>query len=169
MGAGLYDGTAGIALFLAELARRTGNVPVRRTAVGAVRHALARRAELPAEERDGLFGGLTGIAFVSAYIGALHEIPNLVDRSLELVDGLRAPLGVDVMDGRAGMLLGLLALADVTGEPRCLERANEIALPLAGEAMHGADLETVGFAHGCAGLVAALAAAARATGSRSLD
>jgi lantibiotic biosynthesis protein len=47
LGADLYGGTAGIAVFLAELAAATGGAGYRRTALGAIRHALAREPELP--------------------------------------------------------------------------------------------------------------------------
>src|SRR5207248_579183 len=40
LGPDLYAGTAGIALFLAELAAVTGEPTVRRTALGAIRQAL---------------------------------------------------------------------------------------------------------------------------------
>ena len=42
LGPDVYAGTSGIALFMAELAGLTGDPEVRRTAFGAIRHALAR-------------------------------------------------------------------------------------------------------------------------------
>src|SRR6059058_2349836 len=42
LGADLYGGTAGVGLFLAELAHATGDAEARATALGALRHAASR-------------------------------------------------------------------------------------------------------------------------------
>src|SRR5215467_8741951 len=56
LGRDLYDGSSGIALFLARLASATGERIFRRTAEGAVRHALAK---LP--DACGYYSGGLGI------------------------------------------------------------------------------------------------------------
>ena len=68
LGPGLGDGTAGIAVFLAELHTRTGSDAVRRTALGAIDQALAHAGE--AAER-GLYAGRPGIAYAAARCGAV--------------------------------------------------------------------------------------------------
>ena len=64
--ADLYDGTAGIGLFLAHLAAVTGEAGARRTAVGALRHATGR-----AVRREGLHVGSLGVAWAAASAAAL--------------------------------------------------------------------------------------------------
>ena len=56
----LYDGTAGIGLFLAQVAAATGDEAARRTAAGALRHAVER-----AGEGDGLHAGALGVAWAA--------------------------------------------------------------------------------------------------------
>src|SRR3954447_2596338 len=58
VGPRLFDGTAGIALFLAHVHAVTGEASVRRTALGALRHASERGAE-----PDGLYAGTPGISW----------------------------------------------------------------------------------------------------------
>ena len=56
----LYDGTAGVGLFLAQLAVVNGDAAVRRTARGALRQAIARAPALPPARRDGFHAGVLG-------------------------------------------------------------------------------------------------------------
>ena len=60
--ADLYDGTAGIGLFLAHLSAVTGSDDARRAAVGALRHATGR-----AVRREGLHVGSLGVAWAAAH------------------------------------------------------------------------------------------------------
>ena len=60
--ASLYDGTAGVGLFLAQLAAVTGDEAVHRTALGALRHAIEAASEMPVSAGDGLHAGTLGIA-----------------------------------------------------------------------------------------------------------
>ena len=53
----LYDGVAGVGLFLAQLAVVNGDEAVRRTALGALRQAIARAPALPPRRRDGFHAG----------------------------------------------------------------------------------------------------------------
>ena len=62
----IYDGTAGVGLFLAQLAALTDDADIRRTAVGALRHAVARAHALPLARRDGFHAGSLGIAWAGA-------------------------------------------------------------------------------------------------------
>ena len=66
--ASLYDGTAGVGLFLARLAVVTGDAAAHRTAVGAMRHAVARAQAMPPGRRRrhhlcGLSHGAAGIGW----------------------------------------------------------------------------------------------------------
>src|SRR5262245_45046758 len=65
LGPDLYSGTSGVALFLAELSRVTGEFHQRCTAVAAIRQALARAETVPPSVRLSLFSGWIGIALVA--------------------------------------------------------------------------------------------------------
>jgi class II lanthipeptide synthase len=114
----LYDGTAGVGLFLAQLASVTGDVAAGRTAVGALRHALWRERALAPTRRDGFHAGSLGIALAAARGAALLNVE-------ELEAGARAvtaPATVsdrcpDVIHGAAGAVIALLALADAFDDP----------------------------------------------------
>jgi len=164
VGPALYEGTAGIALFLSELAVRTGDARARRAAIGAVRQALARCADVPTVRGGGLFGGWAGIAVASAYVGHLLSVPELVESGVELMAAADDPEGVDVCDGRAGAVIGLVTLAGITGNVAHIQRARALAARLADSAEMDIGLELVGALHGIAGIVLALDAVVAATG-----
>jgi lantibiotic modifying enzyme len=105
----LYDGTAGVGLFLAQLAAVTGDPAIRRTAVGALRHAVARA---PAYRSDGFHAGSLGIAWAAARAAALLGEPEL-EAGARSVVATAAPVAgecSDVLLGRAGSALARLAL-----------------------------------------------------------
>ena len=122
LGPSLYGGTAGVGLFLAHLAVATGEAQIRRTAVGAVRHALSRATATPSAMN--FYSGSTGIAWTAATTAAL-----LGDEELDA--GARAVVGpahvpddrLDLLTGAAGAIVGLLALADTLREPRFVDLA----------------------------------------------
>ena len=71
-GGELYSGTSGIALFLAHLHRATGERAFRRTALGAIHHALEHgTAEIAPPARVGAYSGWTGLADAALQIAAL--------------------------------------------------------------------------------------------------
>ena len=168
VGPTLYDGTGGIALFLAELARVTGDAGAAQGALGAARQALERRGDVPPSERGGLFRGWNGIGVASAHVGRLLDAPELVECGTGLVVDAPEPVGDDVIDGRAGAVLGLVALAGATGDSAHREDAGRLARGLVEDADAGAWLRLVGAAHGLAGVVSAIDAAAWANGDAAL-
>jgi lantibiotic biosynthesis protein len=122
----LYDGTAGVGLFLAQLAAVTGDAAVRHTAVGAVRHAVARARAMPPARRDGFHAGSLGIAWAAARAAALLNEEEL-HAGAATVPVVASPAGADrcpdVVSGSAGSILALLALADAFDDPALLEEA----------------------------------------------
>ena len=136
LGADLYGGTAGIAVFLAELAAATGEAGCRRTALGAIRHALAREPDLPPALNLGLYSGRIGIALAAARVGSLLADDDLLGRSPAIVRGLEGTGNeFDLITGRAGAVVGLLALRDLLDEPGLLERACRFGEELIGLAV----------------------------------
>lgn len=180
LGADLYGGTSGIAVFLAELAAATGRAGYLRTALGAIRHALAREPDLPPVQNLGLYSGRIGIALAAARVGSLLAHDGLLERSLAIVRHLEGTGNeFDLIAGRAGAVVGLLALRDLLGEPSLLERANRFGAELIELAVKGTrswswpavsgrqPRHLLGFSHGTSGVGYALYELADATKDRT--
>lgn len=165
VGPDLYNGTAGVGWFLAHLARRTGDEGQRRTAAGALRHALGRAPGAP----PGLHTGQAGIALAAVSGGQAIEDEGIAAAGAEVADGLPVPYEVDLIGGHAGIVLALLAL----GRP---EAASEVGERILGQAIRtdtgwcwptpppATEPPLCGMAHGASGIGLALAELAAATG-----
>ncbi len=132
IGPDLYGGTAGVGLFLAHLAGQTGEIEIRRTALGALRHALTWAERLPPVRALGLYDGRLGVALAAARSGAILDAPRL--RAAGAALGARAasgpdPAAGDMIGGTAGAVAGLLSLSDELAEPGFRERAIQMDLP----------------------------------------
>jgi len=114
LGPSLYDGTAGIGLFLGHLATTTEDLATRETARGAIRHALSRIDDVPAQVKFGFQTGDVGIAYAALTVGTLlrDETLRAGGESL-LANVLRRPIGeaciLDAMLGFAGAIPAILA------------------------------------------------------------
>jgi lantibiotic modifying enzyme len=177
LGPGLGDGTAGIAVFLAELHAQTGSEAVRRTALGAIGQALAHAGEAA---DHGLYAGRPGIAYAAARCGAGLGDERLRDAAARLARARRrtpptdprtAPF--DLHDGTAGAIAAYLALARQLGDERLVARAARLGDELAAGARReragwswprGAEHGLCGMAHGAAGAAWALLELFAATG-----
>jgi lantibiotic modifying enzyme len=139
LGPSLYGGTAGIGLLIAQLAAVTGDPTMRRTAGGALRHAIARAASLPPDRRDGFHGGPVGIAWAAARAATLLDDEELQAGAHAALSQARMPSGrdrgPDIVKGSAGSIVGLLALADAFDEPRLAEDALTAGEALLGRAV----------------------------------
>ncbi len=115
LGPELYAGSSGVGLFLAEAYRVTGDPILRRTACGAIRHALSRIESVPPSKRIGLFTGLIGIALAAARVGQCCEDEYFFEQAKELalkaMQRLADERECDLLSGRAGAIVGLLALS----------------------------------------------------------
>ncbi len=154
LGPDLYAGSAGVALFLAELYALAGDAGCRRTALGAIacslRQVRDRPGSLPAPLS--LFVGRLGVAFAAHRVAALCGQVELHSQAEALLDGLEdeidKPHVLDVIGGNAGAIPALLALG--RDLPRALEskphRALAIALgdELCRKANRGGDVWTWG-------------------------
>ena len=125
--ANVYDGTAGVGLFLAQLAAATGDAAVRDAAAGAIRHALACVPSVPPDRRDGFHAGMLGVAWAAARAAELLADDELGTLARPIPE-TAAPTSVadrrpDIGAGRAGAILALLALADQLGDPALIETA----------------------------------------------
>lgn len=174
----LYRGSAGTALFLAELARLSGDCEVARTAEAGMRHALGWAAGGP-RDRAGFFTGRLGVAYAAARAGALLGCEALTapaPAAIRAAASAPPPTSDDVIDGAAGMVLALLLLepwagdADAKGAAASLGRhllARAVPEPWGwswpAEGPH-AERNLLGYAHGASGIGHALLELAAATG-----
>src|SRR5207249_110036 len=82
----LYNGTSGIALYLAELFSLTGERIYRITAEAAIRNALARAGDVSSRAKISFFSGRTGIAYAAIRAGEVLDRPRFVDQGLAMLE-----------------------------------------------------------------------------------
>ncbi len=121
-GGELYGGTSGIALFLARLHAVTGERMFKRTALGAIRHALEHGAkEIVPTARIGAYSGCTGLADAALQIAVLLEDESLRAPALALLEEAASGetgRNFDLLAGSAGAIpLLLRAHAGHEGQP----------------------------------------------------
>ncbi len=178
-GGTVYQGTAGIGLFLAELAALTGDGRVAGAAAGAIRHALADGERL-APTAFGLHGGRVGIAWAAARAAVLLERDDFraaASRLLEPLEGKEShDRGTDVIGGAAGAIPALLGLAPALDREGPREMARRLGDHLVATAvrepdgwswatMPGSTARNLnGYAHGASGCGHALLELFHATG-----
>lgn len=180
----LFDGVAGIILFLAYIARtaderqhlelaREGLRTFERQIDGAVSAAVPRSL--------GGFSGVGGWIHTLTHLGVLWNDDRLLQRASDLVPSLRAGLEsattVDIIGGAAGSVRPLLNLYDLTHSDQVLDCAvacGDHVLAAAEPQANGfgwqspaGPLPLTGFAHGAAGISWALLKLYNATGNES--
>lgn len=180
VGPDLYNGDAGIGLFLAHLGAVTGDQAVRRTALGAVRQALAAADRVPSHHRIGLYAGWIGMALAGARAGAALGAEEPLAGAKALLARLsresRTGPEFDLVWGNAGAVVGLLSLRHSFGDDALLDWAAEAGDRLVTTAVPGrygcswasgeikSRWNLTGFSHGTAGAAHALLQLFRATG-----
>lgn len=170
--ASLYGGTPGIAVFLAEAWRLTGEPRFRQLARAAIRHALRRAGGLRAQHRLGFYDGVVGIAYAAVRTGRLTDTPEFEDDARALLAPLVTAdfdaMGLDMIDGAAGAAPALLLLARWLDAPQCVEYARHLGDRIVAGARKGddgwswafgvppagdiEDLHLTGLSHGAAGM-----------------
>ena len=115
IGPNLYEGTIGIALFLAEMYKRTGNHSFKATADGAVEYTLANWARMETHFRFSLYVGSLGAAYALARVGDLTHRDDFLEQARRVLEELGADPAddalLDVISGAAGAITPLLGLA----------------------------------------------------------
>jgi len=180
----LYGWSLGPAVFLSALAATTGSPAWRDAARAAASPALAW-AETGTIDRDQAIGGSSGLGSIvygltlCATLTGDERALSAATRVAGLIDANRIArdLSYDVVDGAAGALLALQGVVRVTGDSKALEAAKACGDHLIGAhvdhangwtwpaASPGDGRKLIGFAHGAAGIGAALARLADATGT----
>lgn len=178
-GAPLYEGTSGIALFLAELYGVTRDESLLPTVEGALRNCLDEGAQLP-ESSFGFHSGRPGIAYVAVRAGEILDTPEYARRAQALLEPMvgheREDRGMDVIAGGAGAIPALLRIAG----PVDADLAVGLSKALGEHLLASADRETggwswgtmrnsssrnlCGYAHGAAGFAHGLLELYAATG-----
>lgn len=167
----LYQGTAGIALFLCEVGAILGDATLARVGRGALVHAHAGGLQL-SPDAIGFHSGRTGIAYVLARAAVLTKDSWYADAAERMTLSVRSQIAtdssLDVIGGCAG------AIPPVLGVSAMLENEDlrEIAFAMgehllnharrlpSGLAWRGGDLharELTGYAHGASGCAHAFA------------
>lgn len=168
LGADFYDGTSGIAFFLGHLFAATGDPNVRRTAVGAIRHALSH-FKGRSGQHHGFYVGHLGAAVVAARLGILLDREDLLQecRSLATTHPT-GDSGFDLIAGLAGQILGFIVLDEIFPDDAFLDYACALGKQLVASADRGdngvswnrghdpRELNLTGFSHGAAGAAYAL-------------
>jgi class II lanthipeptide synthase len=178
--ADIYEGTAGIARFLGHLAAITGEAPLRRTALGALRHSLATT------EGWSLYTGGAGVAVVALELAELLDEASVVPNAVQLLDRVSAEACEtdgpdDLLVGRAGVILALASAMqhDLDGgwEARCFHLGRSLVSAAVPEGIDGPDgvplswrlareseVRLCGLAHGASGVALAFESLATLAG-----
>ena len=186
LGLDLYGGTIGMAIFLAALARITGDAKFRDLALAAAapaREGLSSDSRAHVARSLGIGGavGVGSIIYGLVCMAGLLDEPSLLTDARSMAGLLDAELiaadrSLDVVKGAAGAILGLLALHHVNGDDVALANAAACGRHLlqtrvtdrhgnlGWATVPGRARHLTGFSHGAAGIALALLRLHRATG-----
>ncbi|MEV7777590.1 type 2 lanthipeptide synthetase LanM family protein [Kitasatospora sp. NPDC088351] len=186
LGPDLYSGTAGVALFLHQLALAGGD-PAHRAAARAAGTTLRQQIRRRADRLGGGLAGTGGLLYTLAQLAADHPDAELDALGELLVARAAATAGedtcYDLIAGSAGTIGGLAAWGAVRPGPavtdalaRCAERLVVQARPhpeggtgwLPATLADAVDRPLAGFAHGGSGIAWALARAGHLLGDARL-
>jgi len=172
LGPDMYSGTAGVALFFAELCHEEADRRFRRVALGAIRHAIRCAEMISASQRLGLYTGLVGIAYAAVRVASVTGCAELIDESNELIEAATRQAQrsghFDLLGGSAGAVVGLLTLQRSLGRSDLGAEAIRLGVSLLRtadkrgktlswkSALIGSSKNLTGFAHGTAGAAFAL-------------
>ena len=126
LGGSLYDGTAGIALYLGEVAAIVDDSGLASCAEAAL-HYASRVAT-----GSGLYTGLLGVGLAALRLGDVldsHKLRDLAATNLRRVDDLPID-GFDLLSGASGSAIGLLCAFSASGNDRWLSTAIDVGKTL---------------------------------------
>ena len=191
LGPDLYNGSSGIAVFLAAQARCANDTVSRELALKALAATRLQIAQ-PSAPRWARGLGIGGAAGLGSVVYALTVISELLDEPSLLQDALAvsnlfsnelisADRSLDVIAGSAGGILGLLALYRKTQSKEVLAKAiacgeHLLRQPRLGEAgkrswavLGISESPLTGFSHGAAGFAYALSSLAKVSGRQEFE
>jgi type 2 lantibiotic biosynthesis protein LanM len=179
LGDGLYDGVCGVALFLAALAKVTGDAGFRGLALSALQDLKKilqdtdLNEQLKFTKQIGIGGGigLGSIIYSLVRVSQFLDQPELMDiaslaASLITQESIASDRSFDTIAGAAGAILGLLTLYQAKPNPTVLDQAQALGYHLLNNRTKSetglrawATLEgklATGISHGAAGIAYAL-------------
>lgn len=167
----VYDGTAGIALFMAYLYTETGNAIYKSVAAAANNHAMCN---LESIKNIGFYSGLSGLLYTQATLMCLGIIPKNIKALLRIIDQIKNAIledhDTDIINGRAGAILALIKVNKFFPEIsfQALQCARNLANQLISLAriepngcswqilISGKKMPLLGLSHGTSGIAKAL-------------
>ncbi|MBW4576243.1 MAG: type 2 lantipeptide synthetase LanM family protein [Aphanothece sp. CMT-3BRIN-NPC111] len=175
----LYNGSCGIALFLAALDYVRGSTQFHNLALGALQNLrkVLQASDVELKQKWARRRGISGATGLGSIIYSLVRTSQFLQDSalledaqvaanLVTSDAIAADQQLDILGGAAGAILGLLALYNQTGEPTILDRAvacgqhlveNRISIDNSPRAWKTiAQKPLTGFSHGAAGIAYSL-------------
>jgi len=179
LGADLYSGLPGLALFLAYLAAVTGvdrYTLLAQKTLSTLLHQVNHEDSRP--KSVGAFNGWGGVIYTLSHLGALWNNQAWLTEAeaiVELLPGLiEEDEAFDVINGSAGCVSSLISLYDcapsnatLAAATQCGERLIACAQPMTsgvGWVSGGLAVPLAGFAHGAAGIALALLRLSKLTG-----
>ena len=159
VGEDLYAGRAGIALFLAALYRVTGEARWRELALAGLRGGVKESTAVSPD----LGGHLYALALLADWLDA----PHLIEEALALARQPHKLASADVLDGQAGLVLGLLKVREAVGDTAVQAQLLAQAVQWGDKILPSwqkAPYRLGGFSHGGAGIAYALTQLTQASG-----
>ena len=178
----LYDGTAGIALFLGRLYQFTHDPLQRATAMAALNQAWDALPTFPDALRPSLYSGALGITFAAVELARMLDDDALIRRSLDAVKENATPCNdgwIDILGGSAAAIQVLVLLAREFQDETFLDAAQKhgrLLLSRAVKSDSGWSWDTLpgqtkkhllGYGHGAAGIGCSLLELWDATGEQA--
>lgn len=170
-----YNGTSGIAYFLAHLFRLTGDRIFRLTAEAALRQSASRLDDVSQATRGAFYTGLTGVAYSFIKAGEIFDGGKLIEKGLKILRDLAkedvSQSGLDIIAGSAGVIPALLNIHQTHRKDFLMDQAikhGEHLISTARKTAAGWSWNTfntppeqqlpdlTGFSHGTAGIAWAL-------------
>lgn len=115
LGPDFYSGTAGVALFLAQLHALVPKPTYRDTALGAIRHAAHHAEGIQPDVGIGLHTGALGVGFASGRVGQLLGVGGLAADGVQLARRAVAQAGdrpfLDFVSGSSSAICVLLIMS----------------------------------------------------------
>jgi type 2 lantibiotic biosynthesis protein LanM len=183
----LYNGLAGIALFLAYLGQISGetrHTELARAALATIRTQIMQRKHFPKGYGVGAFNGPGSLIYLFTHLGSLWNEPALYQEAEKLVaplaEAVERDRTYDVIGGAAGAIAALLSLQAVVPSQATLEAAIHCgdhllkhATPMpqggCGWITPRQQAALAGFAHGNAGIALYLLQLAHASGEARFE
>lgn len=180
----IYSGSAGIALFLMELYKQTGEEKYYQGAADAIKWSVHQCIISSPPMRNSFYDGKGGCIYALLQLYKVRPDPALKTTAMELFDQMDFSLPerpvCDLLSGVSGELLALLHLYEATGEERILPVIDNRIAKLLSTAHPGnpgiywdrnssQHKGVSGFSHGSGGIAFALLEAGRYFGNSALS